>query len=63
MPEGSSFAVYAVSGENVFSAQETGSRVEWDGKNGKGNPVVPDIYYYVVRRNQETLLRGVLIIS
>jgi sugar lactone lactonase YvrE len=63
MPEGASLTIYTISGEKVFTAQEKGFRVEWDGKNEKGSPVVSGIYYYVVHRNQETLLSGVLILT
>jgi hypothetical protein len=62
MPEGSSLTIYTVSGEKVFSAQEVGYRVEWDGKTGKGTPAGPGVYFFLIRRNQETLLKGTFVL-
>jgi hypothetical protein len=62
MPSGSRLAIFTVSGEKVFEAGETGFRVEWDGRTNQSSRVSPGIYYYCVRREQETLLKGVLII-
>jgi hypothetical protein len=63
MPEGSIFAIYTVSGEKVFEIVESGFRAEWDGKTKGGKSVAPGVYYYLVRRSQETLLKGILIIK
>jgi hypothetical protein len=63
MPEGSVLAIYSVSGETVFSAGEIGFRAEWDGRTSGGKMVSPGIYYYVIRRGNVVLLKGVLIVS
>jgi hypothetical protein len=63
MPEGSSLTIYTLSGEKVFSAVESGYRAEWDGKTEKGAQAATGAYYYLVRRNREILLKGVLILS
>jgi len=63
MPTGSRLLIFTVSGEKVFEAEEMGFRVEWDGQTDKGGRASPGIYYYCIRREQETLLKGVLIIK
>jgi hypothetical protein len=63
MPEGSTLAIYSISGERVFNASEMGFRVEWDGRTKGGKFAAPGIYYYVIRRGNAVLLKGVLILS
>jgi hypothetical protein len=63
MPEGSSLAIFTLSGENVFEAVEKGYLVEWNGKTNKGTQAAPGIYYCVVRKNQNMLLKTVLVVS
>jgi hypothetical protein len=63
MPEGSSLAIFTVSGEKVFDGVESGYRLEWDGRAGNGKLVSSGIYYYVVRQGTVILGKGVLIIS
>jgi hypothetical protein len=63
MPQGSSLAIFTLSGENVFEAVEKGYLVEWNGKTKKGTQAAPGIYYCVVRKNQNMLLKTVLVVS
>ncbi len=63
MPSGSTLTIYTLSGEKVFHATEAGYRVEWDGRTEKGNHVGHGIYYYIVRRQEEVLQKGSLIIG
>jgi hypothetical protein len=61
MPEGSSLAVYTVSGEKVFEAAEEGNRVEWDGRNAKKVLAARGAYYCIVRKGKEILKQVVVI--
>lgn len=63
MPEGSVLTIYSVSGEKVWNEGETGFRAEWDGRTKGGRMVASGVYYYVVRRGTEALLKGVLMID
>jgi hypothetical protein len=63
MPEGSILTIYTVSGELVFNAEETGFRIEWDGRTRGGKMVSSGVYYYVIRRGTVVLLKGALIIT
>lgn len=63
MPEGSTLTIYSISGETVFNASEMGFRAEWDGRTKGGKFAASGIYYYVIRRGNAVLLKGILILS
>jgi hypothetical protein len=58
LPKGAQVEIFSVSGEKVWDRPERGLRVEWDGRNDKGNPCAPGIYYYVIRAGDRILLKG-----
>jgi hypothetical protein len=55
--------VYSVSGESVTRQSAQNGWMEWDGRTLSGRPCSAGIYYYVVRRGMDTVVKGVLIIK
>jgi len=64
LPPNSTVQIYTLSGENVISLSTlTGTRVEWGGKNKKGQEVASGIYYYVIiNKNSKEVVRGKIFI-
>jgi len=62
LPPGGTLLIYTVSGEKVFGAVAQAGQVQWDGSLEDGRKVAPGIYYYLVRKDKETLGKGVLVI-
>lgn len=55
--------VYSISGESVTRQSAQNGWMEWDGRTLSGRPCSAGIYYYVVRRGMDTVVKGVLIIK
>jgi hypothetical protein len=61
---GSTVAIYTVSGEQVWSTQQSSFQfgvpftAVWDGKNENGSLVAPGVYYYAIHQNGQVSQRG-----
>ena len=61
---GSTATIYTVSGEKVWSTQDSAFRygvpytAVWDGQNQNGVPVSPGIYYYVIQNGSQVVKDG-----
>jgi flagellar hook assembly protein FlgD len=55
-------SIYTVSGETVIRMTPVNGWFEWNGKTGNGENVAPGIYYYVAKKGDEVIEKGVLLI-
>jgi uncharacterized repeat protein (TIGR01451 family) len=62
VPAGSTLTIYTLAGEPVSTSEESGGLIEWDGRNERGRPVSPGIYYYVILSKGQIFHRGKLLI-
>jgi hypothetical protein len=55
-------SIYTVSGETVIRLTPVNGWIEWNGKAGNGENVAPGIYYYIAKKGEEVIEKGVLLI-
>jgi flagellar hook assembly protein FlgD len=53
VPAEADIRIYNVETYKIFEAKGVTGRIEWDGKNMKGEKVAPGIYFYVVEMGGE----------
>ena len=62
LPDGV-LTIFTVSGESVAKLTPVNGWFEWNGKTDKGRDAATGIYYYVARKNEEDVEKGVLLIK
>ncbi len=61
-PAGSFMEIYTVSGEWVNTEKEVNGLIEWDGRNNFGNMISAGIYYYLIKKGDQVILKGKLLV-